>query len=591
MGNSESSGLDVKLQDIFTGDGDRAVFWPPKRLNEYKPLFMETKQVVQEILSRMEKLWMENKVMIWHKQCDHLLERYREGVAMKVRVLDALYAAEGGPILSLDVYLVKFICSTLIRCMLEGEASLLFCSEKDNYTKAAFALSSPRPPSRMTFSRFGLVLRELDWTVDFIRCIGQQYVDGKRLSFDDWKWCAKSCRPVLIQDVLVTDEETLEADGRQQAQDQEAFLNAVNSKPHSSSSAFNLDNRGKLEAIWSQRLAITSLLSEPDSLADCFWIDNPDSFEYVDHLSNGAFKVVDKRKWLGEMVAVALSQGYPKQQLITEAGLLARVQHPNVVELLGCAFKEDVGEKSRSFLVTELMEQDLESLIRQQLRRNDGSETYQGPPFALAVAVDIALQIVEAMVHVRECKVIHRDLKPGNCLVSPEFRQDSLLGLDDVPMYYTVKLIDFGTSKLRGTEDSYFLTKAGTTSYMAPELSANKPYTWSADVWSFGMTCYKIFTGKDPIQKKISGKRPECPLRCSARLEELIENCCAKDPDARPTIQKVREDLWELRSYYAWGNNPVLLDMSGMHTIMIRVVLITTMNGLSMHSILVCISR
>jgi serine/threonine protein kinase len=201
--------------------------------------------------------------------------------------------------------------------------------------------------------------------------------------------------------------------------------------------------------------------------------------------------VVDKRKWLGEMVAVALSQGYPKQQLITEAGLLARVQHPNVVELLGCAFKEDVGEKSRSFLVTELMEQDLESLIRQQLRRNDGSETYQGPPFALAVAVDIALQIVEAMVHVRECKVIHRDLKPGNCLVSPKFRQDSLLGLDDVPMYYTVKLIDFGTSKLRGPENSYFLTKTGTTIYMAPELSAKMPYTWSADVWSFGMTCCK----------------------------------------------------------------------------------------------------
>jgi serine/threonine protein kinase len=68
-------------------------------------------------------------------------------------------------------------------------------------------------------------------------------------------------------------------------------------------------------------------------------------------------------------------------------------------------------------------------------------------------------------------------------------------------MYYTVKLIDFGTSKLRGTEDSYFHTKTGTTSYMAPELSAKKPYTWSADVWSFGMTCYKIFTGKDPFEQ------------------------------------------------------------------------------------------
>ena len=108
----------------------------PKRLDVLKPLFMATKQVVQEILSRMKKLWMENKVMIWHKQCEHLLKRYREGVAMKVRVLDALYAAEGGPILSLNVRVVEFICSTLIRSMLEGEASLLFCSEKDNYTKA-----------------------------------------------------------------------------------------------------------------------------------------------------------------------------------------------------------------------------------------------------------------------------------------------------------------------------------------------------------------------------------------------------------------------------------------------------------------------
>lgn len=568
MGNSRSApsavllNADMRIPDFTRGYGmDFALKLGHCGVNQYstslyisRQRFQETKEAVQGILRRMEKLWMQNTVVIWSNQCEHLLARYREGGGIIVRELDALRAEKGGPMMPLNLCMVKFICTTLIRSMLEGEASLLFCSEKENYAKVAFELSSPRPPSRMTFSRFGLVLRELDWTLDFIHCIRQQYVDGKRLSFDDWKWCERSCRLVIIQDGFVAEEDILEADSQRQAYDRDAF----NPKPSSFSPSFNIDNRGKLEAIWSKRLSATSQLSEPDSLPDCFWIDDPGSFVYVDALSKGAFKVVDKSKWLGETVAVALSQNYPKQQLVREAALLARVQHPNVVELLGCAFKRDTQEKSRSFLVTELMEQDLESLIRQQLRRNDGSETYrEGPPFALAVAVDIALQIVEAMVHVRECEVMHRDLKPGNCLVSPKFRQDSLRGLKDVPMYYTVKLIDFGTSKLRGTEDSNFHTKTGTPCYMAPELfvSPMKPYTWSADVWSFGMTCYKIFTGKDPfeisVQREIPGKRPKLPRHgLPSRLRKLIKKCWAEDPAQRPTIHEVREDLWQCKMYY-----------------------------------------
>ena len=199
-------------------------------------------------------------------------------------------------------------------------------------------------------------------------------------------------------------------------------------------------------------------------------------------------------------MAVSVFRDVSEDAVRDEASLLARVQHPNVVEFLGYGYKDD-DHRPEVVLVTELMDQDLDSLILSKLKSHgSGESSSRRPPFEFLVAVDIALQIVEAMIHLHECGVMHRDLKPGNCMTRPKFRKSSstLRGFEGILDYYTVKLIDFGTSKLRG-EDSYFHSgRRGTTSYMAPEVWAGKGsgYTWSADVYSFGVTCYEIFTGR-----------------------------------------------------------------------------------------------
>lgn len=97
----------------------------------------------------------------------------------------------------------------------------------------------------------------------------------------------------------------------------------------------------------------------------------------------------------------------PEELAEAEPGLLARVQHPNVVELIGYAYKDDVLDPG-GFLVTEFIEQDLDSLIKQQWPET----TSEGRPFALLVAVDVVTQVVEAMIHLKECRAFHRDWKP-----------------------------------------------------------------------------------------------------------------------------------------------------------------------------------
>lgn len=186
----------------------------------------------------------------------------------------------------------------------------------------------------------------------------------------------------------------------------------------------------------------------------------------IDFIGGGSFKTVHKCKWLGKEVAIATIHGSGEASrtiLEAEAGLLARVQHLNVISFFGYTYDE---EKQQGFLVTELMETDLRVLINKinkinKLRLQHHSS---GAPFTLPVSIDILLQIVEAMIHVHECGVIHRDLKAQNCLVS---RKSTGNG-------YVVKLIDFGVSKLRTSEmGSNFKTRnRGSRSHMAPEVHA-----------------------------------------------------------------------------------------------------------------------
>ena len=298
-----------------------------------------------------------------------------------------------------------------------------------------------------------------------------------------------------------------------------------------------------------------------------FSIDSTE-LHYQHYIDVGSVGMVAEYKWLGETVAAksVRAPGDSRAKFEDEAAILATVQHPNVVRLLGAAFQE---EKETGMLVMELMECDLRSLIDKRMK-------HEQQPFPLIVAVDIMMQIAEAMHYLFAHRVLHRDLKAKNILVSkcklPPRLQASGSGdlrelftfpdLDQlirVEEYYVVKLADFGLAKCRPMTSHCSTVNTGTTLWRAPEVfllpgaECSTEYKWSADIYSFGMTCYEILSGSIPffgfpnttILSRIQrGDRPNLEGKAPPSLLQLIKKCWDTRPENRPTIDEIIKQLW-----------------------------------------------
>ena len=204
---------------------------------------------------------------------------------------------------------------------------------------------------------------------------------------------------------------------------------------------------------------------------DCFEI-NSANLQLGRCISRGSVKKIYQGEWLGQPVAIAKIKGCTRDAIEREARFMVEVQHPNIVDFFGCTHEEKMKEgledeapELTGYLVMELMQEDLRSLIDRE------AKCHSGAPFSFSVCVDILLQIVEAMIHLQKHHVIYRDLKAKNCLVSPrpKSRQQD-------PDVYSVKLIDFGTCKVLDSEnDGTDTVDVGTRRWMAPEVWAMNP--------------------------------------------------------------------------------------------------------------------
>jgi serine/threonine protein kinase len=120
-----------------------------------------------------------------------------------------------------------------------------------------------------------------------------------------------------------------------------------------------------------------------------------------------------------------------------------------------------------------------------------------------------------------------------------------------------VKIADFGMAKLQGQNNMpYFMTvDVGATLWRAPEVfkvGTYQKYSYPADVWSYGITCFEILSGEVPfegvtcsqIRKKIlSGVRPELPPSCPGVLKLLLKKCWSFSPCERPTFSRIHKIL------------------------------------------------
>lgn len=162
------------------------------------------------------------------------------------------------------------------------------------------------------------------------------------------------------------------------------------------------------------------------------------------------------------------------RRLRREATMLARLSHPNI-----CTIYEIDEHKGRSFIAMERLDG---TNLKQHIARHI---------LSTADAVDIAIQVAEALDVAHQAGLVHRDIKPGNIFVGPN-RQ--------------VKVLDFGMARAVAPEDpsegegsTIPGRPVGTANYMAPERILQMPLDARCDLFSLGVVIYEMATGLLPF--------------------------------------------------------------------------------------------
>ncbi len=245
------------------------------------------------------------------------------------------------------------------------------------------------------------------------------------------------------------------------------------------------------------------------------------------------------------------------QRFAQEARAASALNHPNIITI------HEIGEaEGTHYIVTEFVEG---QTLRQTLVA----------PMPLAAALDVAIQIADALVAAHKAGIVHRDLKPENVMTRPD-------GL--------VKVLDFGLAKLIGLriadcglriEEAETLlqspqhnpqsairnpqstdpgTVMGTISYMSPEQSLAQKVDQRTDIFSLGVMLYEMVTGERPFQGvsnaaiydailhsapvPVTTSRPDLPRE----LQWIIERALEKDRESRfQTASEFRAALKALK--------------------------------------------
>jgi WD40 repeat protein/predicted Ser/Thr protein kinase/DNA-directed RNA polymerase subunit RPC12/RpoP len=260
-------------------------------------------------------------------------------------------------------------------------------------------------------------------------------------------------------------------------------------------------------------------------------------YQIVGELGRGGMGVVYKAKQTGLGRTVALKMILAgahagREELArfrAEAGAVARLSHPNIVQV------HEIGEhEGRPFFSLEYV---------------DGGSLHQkldGGALAPARAARLAEQLARAVHYAHQRGIVHRDLKPANVL----------LAADGTP-----KLTDFGLAKIADA-DAGVQTRTGavmgTPSYMAPEQADGKTRDIGppADVYALGAILYDMLTGRPPFRGQtqldtlyqVISAEPVPPTRLRrtipADLEVICLKCLEKSPDRRyPSAHELAEDL------------------------------------------------
>ena len=240
-----------------------------------------------------------------------------------------------------------------------------------------------------------------------------------------------------------------------------------------------------------------------------------------------------------------------RKRFLREIRVTAQLEHPGTPAVYDTGVERAPGGGvTRLWLVMQLLRgSTLEALL-------DQADYHSAPP-SVAWAAAIAAQIAAVLAEVHRVDIVHRDIKPGNVMVTDG-------GL--------VKVLDFGIAILRGAGALPRLTQVdrtvGTPAYMSPEQWLGQAVTSASDIYSLGCLLLELLTGDAPFfptadmplrSQHLNTLAPSARSRRAglpSELDELVSSMLAKDPDVRPTADTVYETLLPLTTTVAAGQPP-----------------------------------
>jgi 3-keto-L-gulonate-6-phosphate decarboxylase len=260
-------------------------------------------------------------------------------------------------------------------------------------------------------------------------------------------------------------------------------------------------------------------------------------YEILARVGGGAMGVVyqARDRKLGRLVALKfLPQQWShdesaKQRFVREAQAASATQHPNI-----CTIHDiETADDGQLFIVMAFYEG---PTLKQRLERG---------PLALDDALDIATQIADGLAKAHKDGVVHRDIKPGNVMLTED----------------GVRILDFGLATfvdaLKLTAEN---TSFGTPAYMSPEQVRGQAADARSDVWAVGVVLYEMLAGHVPFQGShaeavahaIRHETPT-PLRSirpdvTEEVEQLVFRALHKDPSVRfPGTRELARTLRQIR--------------------------------------------
>lgn len=223
-----------------------------------------------------------------------------------------------------------------------------------------------------------------------------------------------------------------------------------------------------------------------------------------------------------------------------EAQNAAALHHPNLVQIY------DVGrDEENCFIVMELINgRTLKQMIQEQ------------GPLPIDQAVKISLQILDALGHAHQQRIIHRDVKPHNVLIARDG---------------TVRVADFGIARATTTDTvTHTGSILGSAHYFSPEQANGYPANEKSDLYSMGVVLYEMVTGRVPFQGEspitvaikhirevitpASALNTEVPVE----LDAIIGQALAKEPEERfDSASAMRAALEHFLAEHAAGRTHV----------------------------------